>query len=68
MLEGLRRGLYGTSIRYSPVKWDRQRMPERSVHNPGGIPEVTMREAKVHEVSVVTFPQYAGATAQVGAV
>jgi HK97 family phage prohead protease len=65
LVEGLRSGVYGSSIRFRPVKWDRARSPEESEHNPGGIPEHTIREAYMQEFSVVTFPQYEGATAAV---
>lgn len=67
LVDGLRHGQYGSSIRFRPVpgKWDRNRKPEASDHNPEGIPEHTIREAYVLEFSVVTFPQYEGATAHV---
>jgi HK97 family phage prohead protease len=65
LLAGLRRSLYGSSVRYRPVKGDRVRAPKPSEYNPEGIPEVTVREAQLREFSVVTFPQYAGATAAV---
>jgi HK97 family phage prohead protease len=65
LVAGLRRGLYGSSIRFGAIRADRVRSPRRSSHNPDGIPEVTVREARVREFSVVTFPQYAGATAAV---
>lgn len=65
LVSGLKRGLYGSSIRFSPVKWDRQRSPKRSEDNPDGIEERTVREAFMRELSVVTFPQYSGATAHV---
>ncbi len=68
LLSGLKRGLYGSSIRYWPVKWDRVRSPRPSEHNPQGIPEITVREAGFREFSVVTFPQYAGATARMRSV
>jgi hypothetical protein len=57
--------LYGSSVRFEPLKQDRVRFPKRSEHNPEGIPEHTIREARIREFSVVSFPQYAGATAQV---
>lgn len=63
ILSGLRRGLYGSSIRFRPVKFDRVRSPQPSDHNPDGLPEVTIREGSIREVSVVTFPAYVGATA-----
>jgi HK97 family phage prohead protease len=65
IVEGLRHNVYGSSIRFRPVKWDRVRSPAKSEHNPEGIPEHTIREAMVQEFSVVSFPQYEGATAAV---
>lgn len=65
ILEGLRHGVYGSSIRFRPVKWDRIRSPRPSDYNPQGLPEHTVREAYVSEFSVVSFPQYEGATAAV---
>lgn len=67
LVEGLRHGLYGSSVRFRPMpgKWQRVRSPGRSEHNPDGIPEHTIREAYIHEFSVVTFPAYLGATASV---
>ena len=63
LVEGLRRGLYGSSVRFEPLKWDRVRYPKRSEHNPDGLEERTVREAYIKEFSVVTFPAYEGATA-----
>ena len=63
LVSGLRRGLYGSSVRFGASKLDRVRSPGRSAHNPNGIPERTIREALIKEFSVVTFPQYQGATA-----
>jgi hypothetical protein len=65
LMSGLRRGLYGSSIRLGPIRSDRVRSPMRSAHNLDRLPEVTIREALIKEFSVVTFPQYAGATAAV---
>jgi HK97 family phage prohead protease len=65
LVAGLRRGLYGSSVRFEPIEQDRVRHPTRSSHNPQGIPEHTVKRAKIREFSVVTFPQYAGATAMV---
>jgi HK97 family phage prohead protease len=63
LVAGLRRGPYGSSVRFEPLKQDRVRYPKRSEYNPEGLPEHTVREARIREFSVVTFPQYAGATA-----
>lgn len=65
LVSGLKRGLYGSSIRFKPIKWDRVRFPKRSESNPDALEERTVREAFVRELSVVTFPQYSGATAHV---
>jgi HK97 family phage prohead protease len=65
LIAGLRRGLYGSSIRFRPIKWDRAKKPPAAEHNPDRLPEHTIREAQIVEFSVVTFPQYAGATAHV---
>lgn len=45
LVNGIRRGLYGSSVRFKPVQSDQVRSPGRSPHNPEGIPEVTVREA-----------------------
>lgn len=65
LVNGLRRGLYGSSIRFKAIKWDRVRSPKPSEYNPTGLPEHTIREARLREFSVVTFPVYEGATAGV---
>ncbi len=65
IVSGLRRGLYGSSIRFEPLKWDRVRSPEASDFNQDGIEERTIREASIREFSVVAFPAYAGATATI---
>lgn len=65
LVEGIRKGLYGSSVRFKPVKYDRVRHPARTDHNPDGIEEITVREAFMKEFSVTPFPQYAGATAKV---
>jgi HK97 family phage prohead protease len=63
LVNGVRRGLYGSSIRYRPIKYRLVRSPRRSDHNPEGIPEVTVHEAFLKEFSITPFPVYAGATA-----
>lgn len=65
VISGLKRGLYGSSVLFEPIKWDRVRFPRRSEANPDGIEERTVREARVREISITAFPVYAGATAHV---
>lgn len=65
LIPGLEAGLYGASFRFSVVKEDWDQSPKRSAHNPDGLPERTVREARVPEFGPVTFPAYAGATAGV---
>lgn len=63
ILPGLEEGLYGASFRFTVMKDDMVRTPRRSAHNPEGIPERTITEARVPEFGPVTFPAYQGATA-----
>lgn len=65
LLPGLQAGSYGSSFRFKVMREDVQRNPERSEHNPEGIQERTILEAKVMEFGPVAFPAYSGATAGV---
>ena len=68
LVPGLRAGVYGASFRFTPMRdeWDSE--PARSDHNPEGLPERTIVEAKVAEFGPVTWPAYEGATAGVRSV
>jgi len=65
VLDGLRAGQYGASMRFSVMRDREDKRPERSEHNPDGLAERTIIEAKVREFGPVTFPAYEGATAGV---
>ena len=65
IVEGLRRGLYGSSHTFEVVREDWDPKPKNpGAHNPKGLPERTIREVKCWELGPVTWPAYAGATAQ----
>jgi hypothetical protein len=69
LIPGLAAGVYGASFRFSVndsgERWDNH--PSRSEHNPDGLPERTITEARVYEFGPVTFGAYATATAGVRA-
>lgn len=65
LLPGLKAGVYGSSFRFTVEKDEWDRSPERSEHNPEGIDERTITEAKVFEFGPVTFPANPNATAGV---
>ena len=65
VLPGLQAGLYGASFRMKVINENFDEEPGTSEHNPLGLPERTIQEAKVFELSAVTFPAYKEATAAV---
>lgn len=65
LVPGLEAELYGSSFRFAVIKESLNKAPKRSAHNPEGLPERTVTEAKVHEFGPVTFPAYTNATAGV---
>ncbi len=65
LIPGLEAGLYGASFRFQVMREDVVDKPGVSTENPRGLPERTIKEAKVMEFGPVTFPAYAEATAGV---
>lgn len=63
LIPGLEANLYGASFRFQVISEEYDKKPKRSEHNPNGIPERTVTEAKVIEFGPVTFPAYKEATA-----
>ena len=59
---GLEAGAYGTSFRFRVIDDEWNHKPEPSAHNPEGIPERTITEARVYEFGPVTFPANPNAT------
>lgn len=53
---GLRAGVYRSSFMFNVIReeWDDE--PERSDHNPDGLPERTIKEVRLFEFGPVTFP------------
>jgi phage head maturation protease len=65
LIPGLEAGQYGTSFRFDVVRDEIVRRPGRSGHNPEGLPERTVIEARVPEFGPTPFPAYAGTSAAV---
>jgi len=63
VVDGLRKGVYGSSHRFSVVRDEFNPKPKPSVHNPKGLPERTIAEARLFELGAVTWPAYAQASA-----
>jgi hypothetical protein len=66
LMSGLRAGVYGMSFQFSVVKEDYRSRPGKSAFNPTGLPERTLKEVRLFEISCVTFPAYDGTSAVVG--
>jgi hypothetical protein len=65
IMDGLRARQYGASFRFAVLREEWVDEPEASDDNPHGLPERTVKEARVPEFGPVTFPAYEGATAGV---
>lgn len=62
LLPGLRAGLYGASYMFRVIREEWVDEPERSDHNPLGLPERTIQEVKLYEAGPVVFPADEGAS------
>lgn len=65
LIPGLEAGVYGSSFRFEVIKDEWNDSPARSEHNPEGLPERTIKEARLMEFGPVTFPANPAATAGV---
>jgi HK97 family phage prohead protease len=65
LIPALRAGLLGASFRFTVVREDVVDKPKRSAANPDGLPERTIREAKLFELGPVVNGAYKEATAGV---
>ncbi len=63
LVPGLEADLYGASFRFSVMREEWVEDPGVSDHNPKGLPERTIKEARCAEFGPVTFPAYPTATA-----
>ena len=60
LVEGLAVQQYGASFRGEPLKNHFEHRPERSDHNPQGIPEVTRLEIRLRDVGPTPFCRVRG--------
>lgn len=63
LVPALEAGAYGSSFRFRVLQDEWIEEPERSDHNPDGIPERTVKEVKVMEFGPTMFPANSSATA-----
>jgi HK97 family phage prohead protease len=62
LVPAIKAGLMGASVAFRTLRDRVVRHPDKSSHNPHGLPEVTVIEARLREVSLTPFPQYKDAT------
>ena len=68
VIDGIRKGVYGASHRFSVIreKWDDK--PIGGPHNPKKLPERTITEARLFELGPVTWPAFPQASASLRSV
>lgn len=64
VIPALDAGLLGASYRFRIIREEWNDDPGGSDHNPKGLPERTIKEARLYEFGPVTFPAFEGATAK----
>lgn len=64
VIPALDAGLLGASYRFRVIREEWNDEPGESSHNPKGLPERTIKEARLYEFGPVTFPAFDGATAK----
>jgi HK97 family phage prohead protease len=62
LIPGLQVGAYGASFRFKVLREDLNESARTSSYNPKGLPERTIREAKVMEFGPVTIPVLLGSS------
>lgn len=62
VVDGLRKGVYGASHRFSVVRESWVDKPLGGAHNPNRLPERTITEARLFELGPVTWPAYVQAS------
>jgi HK97 family phage major capsid protein len=68
VVDGIRKGVYGASHRFSVVREKWVDAPLGGAHNPTKLPERTITEAQLFELGPVTWPAYANASASLRSV
>jgi HK97 family phage major capsid protein len=63
IVDGIRKGVYGASHRFSVVREKWEPNPIGGPHNPDKLPERTISEARLFELGPVTWGAYSSATA-----
>ncbi|MBB2909318.1 hypothetical protein FHS43_000564 [Streptosporangium becharense] len=63
LLPGIEAGAYGSSFMFRVIKDEWNDAPDRSEHNPEGLPERTIKEVRLLEFGPVTWPANPEATA-----